>query len=137
MRLLKDFLDKREYEDALVLSYPEVLAYVRSFVPVINWWQIKGIPVIFPDSEKYGVFGGARYWQTYNSFVKYGNISQVKMHAQERGANENLAYVIFLFRLAGLNANKFREYGRVIIEDCAGFVLELPLNKTQTDVFSR
>lgn len=135
--LLRDFLNKREYENALVLSYPEVLAYARSFIPIINWWKLKGFPVIFPDSEKYGAFGGARYWQTYNSFVKYNNFSCISIHARERGANEDIAYIIFLYRLAGPHVDKFREYGRVITENDMGFVLELPLNKNQTKILSK
>jgi len=128
VELLHTFLAKREYEDALVLSYPEVLAYARSFIPTINWWQIKGFPVIFPDSERYGAFGGAYYWKTYNAFIKHGNITLIKIHAQERKANQDLAYVIILYRLCGLGCAKFKEFGKVIVENDAGFVLELPLN---------
>ncbi|MEM2793436.1 MAG: hypothetical protein QW511_02135 [Candidatus Methanomethylicia archaeon] len=134
VKLLKGFLDRREYDDALILSYPEVLAYCRSFIPIINWWEIKGFPVIFPDSEKYGAFGGTRCWQTYNSFIKYGDISQVRTHAMERGANEKLAYIIFLYRLAGSYVSKYKGYGRVLLEDDAGFVLELSLNKNQVNM---
>ena len=129
VKLLHEFLTKREYEDALVLSHPEVLAYARSFIPIINWWRVEGFPVIFPDSESYGAFGGAYYWKTYNTFIKYGNITSIKIHAQERKANQEFAYVIILYKLCGLGCVKFKEYGKVIVENDMGFVLELPLNQ--------
>lgn len=128
VKLLHEFLTNREHEKALVLSYPEVLAYARSFIPIINWWRIEGFPVIFPDSEKYGAFGGASYWKTFAAFIKYGNITLIKIHAQERKADQDAAYIIILYRLCGLGCAKFKESGKVIVENDTGFVLELPLN---------